>query len=181
MYKEYEPNERIVDRAVALWKDMLGYPKYDNGDRTGPSGLACIMASMLPKNNTSEVLDRFGEELKKLLMEKAEYESKSYNDKPFTYEGPFDDMHVDYGPSFPLQRAAFLSGLEMEFPYKTNMWLTESYLTLSAGYAAPHVYHYPLSSDRWLETTLHGSDIDVILDLIENGVIDPQLFEPLSA
>lgn len=165
---------------------MLRNPKYDNGDNSFAGMVTQTLAHMVreAKPTPMDAIDRFGVELKKILMAPLEWEAKSYRQgEPTTkYTTLFDYMSVDYGPDIPLSEAAKRAGLEMEFPWKTSMSLREDSVCLSYGYGAPYVYHYPLSGDRWLVTTLSGNDIDKIIALVEAGVIDLNLasISPLS-
>ncbi len=158
---------------------MLRNPKYDNGDNSFAGMVTQTLAHMVreAKPTSMDAIDRFGVELKKILMAPLEWEAKSYRQgEPTTkYTTLFDYMSVDYGPDIPLSEAAKRAGLEMEFPWKTSMRLCENYISLSYGYGAPYVYHYPLSDDRWLVTTLSGNDIGKIISLIEDGVLDLDL------
>ena len=179
----YTPNERIVDRAVALWIEMLSAPKYDNLGENSPesrestmqSVLASVLTSELPKNNTSEVLLRFGVELKKMLMAPTEIKFTNYRNEETITTQLYNYLSVDYHPDVPLSAAAERAGLKMHFPWKTSMFLDEKYLYVSYGYGAPHVYHYPLSSDRWLVTALSGDDVGKIVALVEAGKLDLNL------
>lgn len=178
-YKEYVPNERIVDRACALWVQMLRNPKYDNGDNSYAGAITQTLAHMVrvAKPTPLDAIDRFGVELKKILMAPLEWEAKAYKEgePPTKYTSLFNYLSVDYGPDIPLSTAAKRAGLEMEFPWKTSMSLREEYLSLGYGYGAAYVYHYPLSGDRWLETTLSGDDMHKIIELVEGGLIDLNL------
>lgn len=133
-------NPKYIDRAVEVWIQMLENPKYDN---LGPSRyteppesrarneLCSVMAEMLPRNNTPDVLLRFGEELRKIL------------DKQ-----PRDTctLSVDYGPDLLLSEAAKAAGLDMQFPWKTVMWIRPEGIIVRYGYGAPRVYHYPTAN-----------------------------------
>lgn len=171
-YKEYAPNERIVDRACFLWVSMLRNPKYDNGDSSFAGFVTQALASSLSKGEP-DAIDRFGVELKKILMAPCEWEAKSFKEgePPTKYTSLFNYLSVDYGPDIPLRMAADRAGLKMEFPWKTNMHLHEDCLSLGYGYGAAYIYHYPLTSDRWLETTLCGDDIKKVIALVECGVL----------
>lgn len=181
-YNEYKPNERIVERAVFLWMEMLERPKYDNFGADSPESpdsirantMASILAGALPKNNTPEVIQRFGEELRKILLAPLEWESE-FGGKKKKYTTLFNHLSVDYHPDIPLRTAAERAGLQMEFPWKTTMNISEGHLSLGYGYGSPYVYHYPLTRDRWLVTTLCGDDIAKIISLVESGVLTPQL------
>jgi len=167
MYKSYKPNEKIVDRAVEIWKRLLRNPKYDNLGKdmrdctfedAMPNLMASVLTAKLPSNATPEVLDKFGKALKRRLLTTDE-----------KYGFYIASLHVDYDPDRTLRDAADEVGLKMQFPWKTNMHIHESCVAVGDGYAAPFVYHYPLSNNRWLMTTLYGTDIDKVIKLVEEG------------
>ena len=178
MQEAYKPNPRIVDRAVALWIEMLRAPKYDNLGPNSPEGfgvvlsntMASVLAHAAPKNNTPEVLARFGAELKGILLHGFTTTNlgRSYHHIP-TY------LSVDYEPDTCLAAAAERAGLKMEFPWKTSMAIDENSLSIVNGHSAPQEYHYPLSGDRWLVTRLRGEDMSKIIALVEGGVLTPEL------
>lgn len=178
-YKKYQPNERIVDRAIMVWTAMLENPKYDALGPNSPESLGTIlsntMTSMLTaaanKNNTPTVLRRFGIELKKILMHGHKLK---YNDKTEYETIPFY-LTVDYHPDHHLSAAAERSGLKMEFPWKSSMFLDGDYLAESFGYGAPRNYHYPLSGNRWLVTRLSGEDMPKIIARVEDCTLDLNL------
>lgn len=171
----YKPNPIIIDRAVEVWKQMLSNPKYDNLGEDSPeppssissNRLASLITSALPKNNDTETLEKFGEALRHILL----------NDGLVTEKKEYIPIYlsVDYHPDGTLQDAAKAVGLKMEFPWKTTMHLLENHLSVSMGYAAPYVSHYPLKNGRWLVASLEGRDIDKIIALIESGIITPEL------
>lgn len=167
--EKYFPNERIVKRAVALWKRMLSNPTYDalgTGPRSAGDQItmgigAPALANLLPRNNTPEVLDRFGESLIGLLM------------TPHGEGGYYiTSLGVDYGPDQTLSAAAEASGLKMEFPWKTYMYIEADYVSVCNGYGADAVYHYPLDSTRWLVCRLAGKDVGTVLDAVRSGSVD---------
>lgn len=162
MRKNYEPNPIIIDRAVELWKRLLAAPVYNNlapGERHLPSELANALAYEAPKNNTPEILEAFGHALKATLL--VPREGRDYF---HTY------LAVDYHPDLALKDAAEKAGLKMPFPIKTSMNLYDDCVGFSIGYAAPMVYHYPLSGNRWLVTDLYGGDITKVIALANAGV-----------
>lgn len=169
--RDYKPNPRIIDRAVQWWIQALSAPKYDNlGDDSRESfksqvtnRFAGALAAKLPKNNTPDVLEKFGQALRAVLMTPKE------NGYTPNY------LSVDYGPDEHLSEAATAAGLKMQFPWKTHMFLADDYFSVSCGYAAPDDYHYPLSEDRWLVVKLSGKDIPKIIALVEAGIIDTDL------
>ena len=181
-YEPYVPNERIVDRAVALWMAMLSNPKYDNLGENSPESpesirvnkFSSLLAHALPKNNNSEVLPRFGEELRKILIGPFTWESEWQGEKKI-YTQTVRHLEVDYHPDVALRTAAERAGLDMEFPWKTSMTLSEDHLSVAYGYGSPYLYHYPLMNGEWFVTTLAGEDIWKIVMLIEAGVLNPGL------
>jgi hypothetical protein len=151
--KEYVANERIIDKAVEIWKGLLKNPKFDNGDNTPTGGMASIMAKMIPGNADDENLEAFGKYLKESLMEEK-------------YGGY---LSVDYGPCEKLNSAAEKAGLKVQFPWKTNMNIWSDWLYLSYGYGAESVYYYPLPDGKWLVTKLSGSDIEKVKEYVLGG------------
>lgn len=164
MSSEREPSMEIWERAAELWVCLLRNPKYDNlGD--GPSspeermscGMASVMASMLPNNATDEILELF----RAALLRRMTDTSKSVYSR--------NSLHVDYGPDEILGDAAKEAGLKMQFPWKTNMWVGDNNVSVRNGYGAEAVCHYPLGDGRWLVTTLSGSDIAKVIELVNGG------------
>ncbi len=49
------------------------------------------------------------------------------------------------------------------------MILQEKCLSYAVGYGLEDVFHYPFPADRWLLTTLRGSDIDKIIEYVNGG------------
>lgn len=155
------PKEVLVDRAVDIWKFLLANPTYDNGGRGLAAALTPYLASQMPSNATAERLEEFGRALRRVLLTPNE---RGYHNTR---------MGVDYHPGEVLGEAADEVGLEMEWPYKTDVFLTEDAVAVSAGYRAERVYHYPLyDPKRWLVTTLRGSDISEVIKYIEGGKPD---------
>jgi hypothetical protein len=157
MNEDYKPNERIVDRAVAWWMKALRKPKFDIGARGSVAAVITEgMFGMLPNNSTDEVLAQFGVELKALLMEGIE---KQYTSGERFRKFP-KSLDVDYGPDEILAQAAEKAGLKTPFPTKTNMFVGQNYMQISAGYGADYLYHYPAKDGLWVVTTLRGSELD---------------------
>ncbi len=160
-------DERLIDRAVVIWKRLLGAPEYKiTDDKSGEQdkhtgAMFGAMASMLPSNATPSLLDKFGDVLRVSLVEACERQG----------DGCYVRLSVDYGPDEILHAAATEAGLKkMPFPSKTDVYLTERSVSVSAGYRAETVYHYPFSCCRWLVTTLSGSDLTKLIDVIECAV-----------
>lgn len=165
-HQPYTPNERIIDRAITLWKRALEAPIYRNeplGAATSQNLMAGVMATMIPKNNTPDVLDAFGRELKDSLMRQHQGER---NPDYLFYER---SLCVDYDPCTLLAKAATTAGLRMQFPWKTYMDIQQDCLSFSMGYGAETIYHYPLANDRWLLTSLRGGDISKVIAAVDGG------------
>ncbi len=170
-YQEYVPNEKIVDRAVEIWIRALRNPTYDVGLSKDPSpsagmGLALMhmVASNLNKNNQEEeVLAKFGQELKKLLMNK---QVSVHNPNYVRYIKILD---VDYHECETLSQAAKAADLKMMFPTKTTMHIYDDCVEMKMGYAAPYDRHYPLPDGRWLITSLTGKDIQHVIHHFATG------------
>jgi hypothetical protein len=156
------PSDLLVKRAVELWKRMLRSPKFDSGDNGPTGGMASMLASMIPTNTTEELLDAFGEELAKKILAPSEHNRDYY---------PNTGLHVDYGPDKNLSDAAEAAGLKVQFPWKTNMWIGEDYISVRYGYSAEVVYHYPLNDGKWLVTYLSGSEIEKIKKFVADGTL----------
>jgi len=172
MFPTYTPNEKIIDHAVALWKKALHLPVYDAG--YGGMGLAMAMLQLSkgPNNSTDEVLEKFGVELKKLLMV-----GKPIPDSDGKVEY-IDYLRVDYDPCKTLSKAAQIAGLETAFPVKTTMYIYNDHVKFSIGYGQPGEIHYPLKDGRWLVTSLQGDDMSIILNhLNDNTPLTFKYFE----
>lgn len=169
--REYVPNERIIDRVVEMWIRALSSPKYDNGDTSASGGFSMVLASLIPKNNDPDHLRAFGVALKELLMNKFACDKEPHENEPYTTW--IRNLSVDYAPDMVLFRAAKIADLKMEFPWKTNMSFYGDCIYFAQGYGALGIYHYPLSGDRWLLTTLHGEkeDISAFIRFVESGVV----------
>jgi len=98
---ENEPTEEIARRAVELWKRMLKVPKFDNGAK---DGFSSMLAGMAKNNSTPEILEKFGQELLKRILDKS------------TAQYIRTVMHVDYGPDQILDDSAKAAGLKTKFP-----------------------------------------------------------------
>jgi hypothetical protein len=175
-----KPNEVIVDKACALWAEMLSNPKFDalgkrdpqgRDDPNGSMAMASIMARGLAKEcaATPEQLEKFKMSLKTWLMSKVEFDRDtkqiSISDKGWYST----DLDVDYGPDMILRQAATEAGISDNlFPWKTYMRLSETHLSLSYGYGSPRIYYYP-TKVGWLLCELYGNDMAKIIEYVEGG------------
>lgn len=138
------PNERIVDRSIELWKRLLR-----NAPNTLPNGG--------PSNATPEVLEAFGQSLRKMLL--------TPDPRLQTYRHL---VAVDPQPDEILRLAAEEAGLQVQFPENTTMFFRENSLGCTSK-RSEIVWHYPLPNGKWLVTTLQGSDIDKVIEYAAGG------------
>jgi len=179
MRHEYTPNPVIIAKACDLWCQMLRQPKFDalgpqsdlRDDPNGSMGLAQMMAtSVAAKTGVSEdSLCAFGGRLTTLLRNKTTYDRET-GEFVVREDGWYQtSLGVDYGPDAVLAEAGKSAGIpEGRWPWKTHMWISSDYVSLSYGYGAETVYYYPLD-DRWLVTRLYGSDISKVLEYVRGG------------
>jgi hypothetical protein len=178
MYNEYTPNSLIVDKAVSIWKSWMHNPKYDNlgishgatsilSEGVVPNLIASSLADRMARSCVGDDMEKFGECLKKILMESTEFREG--------YSNTTNYLSVDYDPCQALSLAGKLSGIKRNFPWKTSMYIGEKHLSYRYGYGAPNVYVYPLKNGNWLETTLNGDDMEKIISLVDTGVLNDKL------
>lgn len=155
--------DKIAARAAELWVRMLTSPKYDAlGDTGSPAdrqtmAAASLMALQMPNNADEDTLSKFGEELKKSLMD----EGITHHQRCY--------LNVDYGPCEILSNAAERAGLKMEFPWKTNMQIYSDRISVSYGYRADAISHHLMPDGRWLVAKLTGPDISIVMDYVNGG------------
>lgn len=176
--QEYKPSENIIDKACDLWVEMLSNPKFDalgtrsSGDDPNNSmGMAQVLGKMNAENHaaTPETLQGFATALKKYLMSKLKFDNQVKKQVIADDGWYMTVLGVDYNPDMILSLAADESGVDTAiFPWKTNMSLRSDYLSLSYGYGAEYRNYYPLDKG-WLVTTLHGSDINKVIDYVQGG------------
>lgn len=112
-----------ISAAVDWWTEAIQHPKMDNGD----DGLAKIMMMFGGSHRqfTSDELKRFREALATSIARELE-------------DGGRLTLRVDYGPDYILGEAGSSIGLgQFDFPCKTVMWISETEVSVSAGYRAP--------------------------------------------
>jgi hypothetical protein len=175
--KEYKPNELIIDKACSLWVGMLSNPRFDalgrNGsdDPHGSMAKAQMLATVLAaeKKANFEQLQAFSKNLKSYLMNKIKIDFE-HNNVFVAEDGYYHSyLTVDYHPDLILYKAAEEAGIgEHLFPWKTRMEIHNSCLSLSYGYGTEYVYYYPCN-DKWLVTTLCGSDISKVIEYMKGG------------
>lgn len=121
------------------------------------------LMAMVEKTAPEDDMDRFEEALFQRLMTPKRPEWNPETDH-YDYR-----LSCDYGPCNVLRDAMEACSLEFSNPIKTNLYISDGAVVVSAGYAAPNIYHYPLDGDRWLVTELRGRDISKVIEYIEGG------------
>jgi len=162
MRDEMVPSEHTAARAALLWRKMLASPVFDNGDNSFAGVMSQGLAAMIPTNTNDTLLEQFEAKLREVIVT-PDAERKDYY--PASY------LSVDYGPCEPLENAAKAVGLNVQFPWKTNMNVYRDYLTLRAGYSSETQYHYRLDNGKWLVTTLNGSEVEKIKRYVLDGTL----------
>lgn len=180
----------IIDRVAELWARMLKNPKFDNGDTSSNGGMALALAVIGSASHTKDAafvakVDAFkgilAERLKFLrdhdgeVMPESEWQDLGGNYRVTNYRFRHHTS-VDYDPDELLDWAARAAGFEHTgktlFPWKTDVsFYDENCVSVSAGYGAEQLYHYPLSNGRWLICELRGNDMPKIIAAIEAGLL----------
>lgn len=123
-------NEQTAQKAAKWWADQLrGNAKLDNGDDSPQGGMVAAMAMLLQSKEktrvSDEAIDKFEQELAKILIEK----NTRY-------------LGVDYHPDHILSEAADRACLPLgmtTLPWKTSMYIDNDEVRVSCGYGAPSV------------------------------------------
>lgn len=179
--EDYKPNEIIIDKACELWVNMISNPRFNalgkkenrvqgddpNGSMAMAQGIAAETASRIEVS--PESFDNFAATLKALLMSKTSFDNER-KEIIFADDGWYQtSLGVDYHPEMVLSQAAKQEKIPHElFPWKTNMYLSGEYISLSYGYGAEPLYYYPFD-DKWLITTLRGTEISKVIEYIKGG------------
>ena len=157
--------DKIIHRAVELWCRKLLKPVFDNGDDSFTGFMSKTLATLNIEDAKNEVanlqssIEKFRKVLTGNLIKLRDSDE---------YFHPFLD--VDYGPCKTLTDAANEAGIPCElFSVKSNVYISEDHVRVSFGYGGESLNHYPIDGDKWLITTLEGSDLSKIIDQIVLG------------
>lgn len=145
---------KAAEVASQWWSEVVGNPKFDNGDNS-------VVGLLVNASNTSNVefvteeqVVRFRECLAQLVD--AEFE-----------KGLACILTVDYSPNLHLQKAAKECGISQNnFPHKTTMWVYEGYVSVSYGYGADEEILY--------ETVEHWEDMIKSVSATMESFNDPE-------
>jgi len=165
-------NSILVGRLVTLWRRRLinstnvahaPTSTLTEQDILGMGLMALVKAHAGTPEDTQLVL--FGEKLTELLSTPQPYRHNPHAKHMVTR------TCVDYNPDECLGAAADAAGIDhICFPIKTEIWLEDNCVGVSNGYAGEYMYHYPLSNDAWLITSLRGNDVSKIVAAINAGI-----------
>jgi len=179
--------QRYARRAAAIWRKLLEKPEYKNlcPEEEHPTEVVMcqMLAEMAPRNNTADVLNKFESALFKLTLERLkelDLRQKGAGDRR-GWVPPYLHIRVDYGPDLLLRSAADEAGLDMEFPWKTdmNIDLERKVIDVSAGYRAPPATHH-LCEEGWLVCQLAGEreDVEKVIEIARGNKPKFDLFRP---
>lgn len=156
MMPKHPPSERVARRAARIWCDLCRNPNIDNGDRSENGGMTHVLMALTVKPATDDTLKLYEDAIVKVLMTPTEH----------GYYHP--DIGCDYGPDGRLKAAHDLlpeGAKGFSDPIKTSLridiWNGVEKISVSAGYAAPSIMHYPLPDNQWLK--IPSEDIDKAL------------------
>lgn len=179
---EIKTPDILIERAVELWCRMLKRPVFDNGDSSMTSGMASVMAGMNNSHNMAQVddydaaIERFREILTKRLKFLRDHNGEPTGKMSDRGHGPerywfSHSLSCDYHPDCELAEAAAEAGIpESAFSWKTDVtFYGTDCVSVSAGYAAPSLHHYPVLDGQWLVCELQGRDMPKIIDAVRNG------------
>ncbi len=115
--------------AAKWWAKAIMRPKFDNGDKGRTGDMTSMLAMLLSSHNpvTNDQADAFEQALTEAICAEVAKYGSCYLD-------------VDYHPDRILYEAAQKAGITSDscFPWKTTMRVSKDYVSVSAGYAAPH-------------------------------------------
>lgn len=154
----------MLERAAELWARKLANPVFDNGDNSELGFLTMGLASLNIQADKEKQSD-------------AEWEKRRQRFKNVLIRNLQDQLErgyiwldVDYHPCQILADAAQEAEIPAsQFSCKSSVSVHSDKVSTSFGYGAEYVNHYPLPNGDWLITTLSGSDISKIIDLVAAG------------
>jgi len=155
--------DNIIQRACDIWGLQLHNPTWDNGDESeaGGMGRALSLSNMAHDAEKITDIEAQVERFKQILFDSI---------KEMAVDQDYVMLYVDYHPDTTLAHAAEEAGIPLSlFGCKKRMHIEADHVGASIGYAVPIVNHYTLAGDRWLVTTLQGTDMHKIIDIIEGG------------
>lgn len=126
--------EDLINAAADWWVKAIERPKFDNGDPSPTGGMATVLAMLANRPKGNAELEKFRESFVTRL--KADFEA----DRAPRLIG------VDYGPCGWLCEVADQAGCATritDWPWKTNMHISDGKVEVSAGYGAEYKTIFP--------------------------------------
>lgn len=164
--------DTIIERAVELWCRMLSKPIFDNGDNSETGLMATAMIGQLQGDSPipASAIENFRALLIKELRYRRDHDGEASGDADGSTIYFRTGLSCDYNPDEILSRIAVAAGVpHTAFSWKTTVWMEEDCVSVSQGYAAENIYHYPLDDGRWLICALRGSEITDVIKAVEEG------------
>lgn len=116
--------EEVLQLICEYWnRKLVGDIRHDNGDKTGESTIAMMLADILAGNNkvSKEQLDIFDKELKNQIINR---------------ECDYLETYCDYGPGVYLHEAAEKANINFTvFPFKTGITFSNDTVIESLPYS----------------------------------------------
>jgi len=161
-------NDKLIGRAVELWARKLHTPVFDNGDKSAAGFMGGALATINIQSGMSKIPDI--EKAIGIFKNELIAKLKQLRDNPGEGEWFSYFLDTDYGPCKLLADAADKAGIPFsQFSCKSSVSMHRSSVSVSFGYGAERVYHYPLNNGDWLITTVIGSDAD--MEKIKNDAL----------
>lgn len=116
-------NHENINAAVNWWAETIQHPKMDNGD--DQLAMVMMMFGVRKHQYTTEQIQKFREVLTSGLVKEMDRMGRA-------------TLSVDYDPDRLLYEAGKAIGMgQFDFPCKTTMWITDTEVSVRAGYGAP--------------------------------------------
>ena len=113
-----------INAAVNWWAEAIQHPKMDNGD----DGLASLMVMLGGRTSRRQLTEAELQTFREKLTEEIT--------RQMARNGRLT-LSVDYNPDRVLYQAGAAIGLgQFDYPCKTTMWITETEVSVRAGYGA---------------------------------------------
>ena len=152
--------DRVIYKAVDLWCKKLHVPIFDNGDSSDIGGSTMCLASLNIAHDKSKIsnIDESIETFRRVLTGTL----FQVRDEPLDGEYFSRWLDVDYHPCETLAYAADKASIpHSQFSCKSTVSMRTNFVSASFGYGRDTVNYYPLADDKWLVTTLLGSDSEI--------------------
>lgn len=123
--------EKLAEIASQWWTNKIsGDFHHDNGDKSQSGQFAMFLADLGTKQLTQEQIDSFKKDLKDVIMNAFEEYSNWWE----------INLGTDYAPGYLLKDCAEKNNIStLNFPFKTDLWITPTSIIVRDGYGRDHV------------------------------------------